>query len=282
MKQIIWLASYPKSGNTWFRVFLSNLVQRRMTPVNINELQDIGMASGRQLFDEWSGVAASDLSLDEVEDARPSVYEAISQHSKADVFFKIHDALTCTSSGQPIVSARASKAAIYFIRNPLDVAVSFAHHSSWTLDKSIAAMNDPDYSFAGSSNKFHTQLRQRLLSWSEHVRSWTEHAYFPTLLLRYEDMQATPLATFKTATEFADIACSDEEIARALAFSDIRELQQQESLHGFKEKKFAETSRFFRKGKVGSWRDELSTQQVNQVIANHRDVMQKFGYLDAI
>ncbi len=282
MKQIIWLASYPKSGNTWFRVFLSNLLQRPMKPININELQTMGMASSRKLFDEWCGVAASDLSLDEVEDVRPGVYEAISQHSKADVFFKIHDALTCTSSGQPIVSEKASKAAIYFIRNPLDVAVSFAHHSSWSFDKSIAAMNDPDYAFASSCNKFHTQLRQRLLSWSEHVRGWTEHAYFPTLLIRYEDMQARPLATFKAAAAFVDIESSDEEISRALAFSDIRELQQQESLHGFKEKKFAESSRFFRKGKVGSWRDELSPQQVNRVISDHRDIMQKYGYLDEI
>ena len=66
-KNIIWLASYPKSGNTWFRIFLTNLLQKHTSPANINELTGGPIASSRQLFDELTGIDSSDLTFDEIE-----------------------------------------------------------------------------------------------------------------------------------------------------------------------------------------------------------------------
>lgn len=66
-KKIIWLASYPKSGNTWFRIFLANLFSGAKQPANINELQDTSIASNRQMFDEAAGIASSDLTPQEIE-----------------------------------------------------------------------------------------------------------------------------------------------------------------------------------------------------------------------
>jgi hypothetical protein len=75
---ITWLASYPKSGSTWFRVFHANLVRDGDEPVSINELDDTLHAGSRALFDETTGVEASDLTADEIDRLRPRVYEEVS------------------------------------------------------------------------------------------------------------------------------------------------------------------------------------------------------------
>jgi len=278
--RIIWLASYPKSGNTWFRVFLSNLLQSRDQPIDINAILDTPLASSRQLFDQYSGVAAADLTMDEIETLRPRVYEALSLAAQDCVYHKIHDALTVTDQGSLLVSEQATRAAVYLIRNPLDVAVSFAHHSSISMDASIAALNDPTYSFASAPGKLHAQLRQKLSTWSGHVRSWLEQAAFPVHVIRYEDMHREALATFRAATRFLQLSAGDEQIRKAIAFSEFSTLHRQEAAGGFRELKAPRAATFFRKGVIGSWRDELTAAQVKRVISQHRDVMQAHGYLD--
>ncbi len=76
-RRIVWLASYPKSGNTWMRAFLSNYLADGDKPVDINSLDTGGpIASARTIFDEAVGVEASDLTQDEIERYRPRVYRA--------------------------------------------------------------------------------------------------------------------------------------------------------------------------------------------------------------
>ena len=69
------------------------------------------------------------------------------------------------------------------------------------------------------------------------------------------------------------------EILKALELSSFEELQRQEKEHGFKEKS-PSSDMFFRKGEVGSWREELTQKQVKHVIQDHKEVMRRFNYLD--
>ncbi len=89
MRNIIWLASYPKSGNTWFRVFLTNLLWGGGEPVEINKLMRTPVAGARDLFDETVGINASDLSHDEVDRFRPDLYRYLSDQAKQRRFFKM-------------------------------------------------------------------------------------------------------------------------------------------------------------------------------------------------
>ena len=81
MSNIIWLASYPKSGNTWFRVFLANFLRDADEAVDINHLNMMLIASARWLFDAATGVEASDLTPEEIERWRPAVYEHLVQEA---------------------------------------------------------------------------------------------------------------------------------------------------------------------------------------------------------
>lgn len=279
MKGIIWLASYPKSGNTWFRVFLTNLLRDTDTPANINALKSTPIAGARGIFDENIGFEASDLTTDEIDRLRPELYIHLAENVTEPLFMKIHDAYTEVMDKVPLIPREATGGAIYLVRNPLDVAVSFAHQSEWTFDATISNMADDSYAFYSKPNRLYSQLRQKILSWSGHVKSWVDRAPFPVCLLRYEEMKSRPLETFTKAVRFAGLEHSPEKIQKALAFSSFDVVQQQEEAEGFREKSPV-SSLFFRKGKVGSWRNELSVEQVQRIIHDHREVMRRFGYLD--
>ena len=279
MAKIIWLASYPKSGNTWFRVFLANLREAKDTPVEINGLNTAFFASARNLFDEATGLESSDLTLEEIERLRPEIYHYLAEQADEDLFLKIHDAYTDTNENSPMFPKSATRCAIYFLRNPLDVAVSFAHHSGWDFDTAIAKMACNETCLCDDQMKPYNQLRQKLLSWSNHVKSWTEKPEFDVCPIRYEDMQMDPLNTFKRALDFAGLSYNARDVEKALELSSFEELQKQEKEKGFNEKD-PNTILFFRKGKIAAWREELNERQVRRILRDHEEVMLRFGYLD--
>jgi hypothetical protein len=279
MKGIIWLASYPKSGNTWFRVFLTNLLRDADTPASINELESTPIASARGVFDNNMGFEASDLTADEIDRLRPELYIHLAENATEQLFMKIHDAYTDVADNMSLIPHAATGGALYFIRNPLDVAVSFAHHNGSDYDTSITRMADKAFAFCGKPDRLHNQLRQKLLSWSNHILSWVDSAPFPVCLLRYEDMKSQPLETFTKAIRFAGLDYTREQISKAIDFSLFDVVQQLEEAEGFREKNSA-SSRFFRKGQIGSWREELNETQAKRIVDDHREVMRRFGYLD--
>jgi hypothetical protein len=140
-------------------------------------------------------------------------------------------------------------------------------------------MADNAFASCGRPEKLHNQLRQKLLTWSNHVTSWIELAPFPVCILRYEDMKSEPLETFEKAVRFAELSHTQDQIQKALDFSTFHVLQEQEEKKGFQEKSAA-ASRFFRKGEVGAWREQLTDEQARKIVQDHRAVMQRFGYLD--
>lgn len=272
------LSSYPKSGNTWFRIFLTNLMADKEVPESINNIKTQGIAAGREIFDVISGIEASDLTFDEIDNIRPDIYKYIVSKSKNTTFMKIHDAYTFLENGEPLIPSDGIKA-IYIIRNPLDVAVSYSYHCNCSIDKAISDLCDRNCCFNGETDRLNWHLRQKLLTWSEHVESWVDNNNIPVHIVRYEDMKNNPLEAFKNAAIFAGLSYDDEKIKKAIEFSDFKILNDEEKKNGFKEKK-AVDSMFFRKGKIGDWRNNLSEEQSSLIIKEHRKVMERFGYLD--
>jgi len=276
---IIWLASYPKSGNTWLRTFLTNYQRDGDEPVDINGLNNSPIASARRAFDETVGVEASDLTPEEIDRYRPSVYSQIVENLEQSLFLKVHDAYTLNSEGQPLFPKSATQSVIYLIRNPLDVAVSFAHHSNITIPSMIDRMNNEDYAFADRDTRLHQQLRQKLLSWSSHVRSWVDESGLSVKVTRYEDLLRDAIPSFTAIVQAAGLPLDPNKVKKAVEFSSFERLQTMEREGGFRERAPRADS-FFRKGTVGDWRNVLTEDQATQLISAHRVVMQRFGYLD--
>ncbi len=279
MGGIFWLASYPKSGNTWFRTFLQNLASNEDTPAHINKLNTGSIASSRMWIDDVIGFDTSDLRQDEIESLRPHVYRWMCRGDGV-TYHKIHDAYISTAEGHPLVDDVATLGALYIVRNPLDVAPSYASHRNCSIDDAISFMGDPEHALARSRKALPEQLLQFVGTWSQHVRSWVDAEGLNVKVIRYEDMHATPERTFGSAADFLGLEPDTGRRRRAIEFSRFDVVAAQEARSGFRERP-PHAERFFRKGVTGDWRSSLTDAQVARIIADHGDVMSRFGYLDA-
>lgn len=278
MSGIYWLASYPKSGNTWFRAFLSNLQTATAEPADINALGTGAIASSRGWIDEVLGFDSAELDHGELERLRPAVYGWTLRTSNTG-YCKIHDAYTYVAGGEPLVSRAGTLGALYILRNPLDIAPSFANHMNCSIDKAIACMGREDFALVKAKDRIAPQVPQRLLSWSEHVTSWVDAPDLHREVIRYEDMKSHPLQTFTRAAAFLELPTAPERVENAIRFSNIGELQRQETEKGFRERP-ARASCFFRKGAAGDWKSALTYDHIQRIIEQHFEVMRRFHYID--
>lgn len=275
---IVWLASYPKSGNTWMRALLAALEHGE---VGLDTtIRGSMIASARGPLERMTGLVSSEMRDDEIARLRPLVDEQLEMaNSTSDSRSrprKIHDALFVKEGGPPIVSPRATAAAIYLIRDPRDVAVSYAHHMGRPVEEVVKVMSD-----AGAhSNRAGTvtrQLPQILGTWSSHVEGWLDHQLFPVLLVRYEDMIDDPVTQLARVTDLLNHNTTPDELAAAVAASSFDNLQAQEATTGFREAMSPDRP-FFRQGMAGSWRKELPAELARIIERDHARVMERFGY----
>jgi hypothetical protein len=276
---IWWLASYPKSGNTWLRAVIAALVSGR--PTNINAMGVLGMhAAARFAFDNALWIASADLSPEQVTNLRPRAYEIWAAGARRTLYCKTHDAYHLTPAGEPLFPAAATRGAVYVVRDPRAVAVSLAHYRGWPVDEAIASMDDPSATSASSNHRLSQYLRQLLMRWSNHFESWLA-APFPVHLLRYEDMQADPHGVFAAAAAFLGLPCDRAAIAAAVAATAFSTLQAQERETGYSEKP-RKALAFFREGSVDGWRRTLTPEQAERIVASHGTVMRRLGYDTAL
>jgi hypothetical protein len=260
-------------------------------PVDINDLPERGgIASARGPFDYVSLIDSGLLTHDEIDCLRPRVYEELARGAEDDEydtaqdalpvrFVKVHDAYRPTPKGEPLLAGRrGADGAILIVRDPRDVAPSLANHNHISIDDAIASMNDRNGSICGKPERMSAQLRQKLPSWSGHAESWLDQTDVPVHLIRYEDMQADTIGTFRSALEFANHPASDDDIRRAVGYADFAELRRQETEKGFSERPRRSDGLFFRRGEAGAWRDELTVEQVERIEAAHVPMMRRLGY----
>jgi aryl sulfotransferase len=270
---IWWLASYPRSGNTWFRIFLGSLVSG--SAADINDLPFLGLvACRRRSFDDTLGIAGADLSIEQQANMRPRAYEVWAAEAQRPLYCKAHDAYHRTPAGEPLFPPAATRGAIYLVRDPRAVAVSLAPFTERPIDRVIGQMDDPNHAFSDPRGRLLPLMRQRMLRWSEHVDSWLG-APFPVHLLRYEDMHADPHAAFAAAVAFLGLPHGPDQIAAAIEAASFSRLQALERGAGFVERG---TVTFFREGRVDGWRRELAPEQAARIVAAHGPVMRRLGY----
>lgn len=276
MGNIVWLASYPKSGNTWLRAFLANLVANRSEPVPLAELPRYADDEARpDLFTQLAGRPSAELSFGEIAELRPQVHAEIAARAQGTRFVKTHN-LAGSVDGYPLHNWTVTAGAIYVVRNPLDVAVSMTHHFGLDLDTAIERLGDDDVATANDA----LFVPQMLGSWSRHVRGWADMAGERVLVLRYEDLVLKPAKAFSKVARLVGLGQDRARIERAARHADFRTLSSLERKHGFVEAS-DKGAPFFRKGLTNEWRRAMSREQAQRVIAAHREQMARFGYVPA-
>ena len=274
---IVWLTSYPKSGNTWTRTFLHNLVHVTSGEAQvqqINQLHQFSMGSAaKYLFDDILGFSATEKHLEQIAAARGRVQQHLTDLVEGLIFVKTHQALAL-DRGHPTINFSVTAGAIYIIRNPLDVAISYAHHLARSIDEAIDLMNRKNAETAVSDK----QVYELYGSWSQHVLSWTRKPHRAIYVMRYEDMLAEPQKTFGALARHLLFKPSESELADAINRSSFERLREQEEKAGFKERP-EEAERFFRDGRAGQWKEVLTSAQIARIVDANKEQMERFGYL---
>jgi len=268
MAKIIWLASYPKSGNTWLRIFLHNYILQPATPHSINALADLAPTECSRAFFQPH---AATLTEAETQKLRPKIHRHLTTLSDNHIFLKTHNA-NLAFLGIPLCTPALTAGAITVIRDPRDVAVSYAAYTGKSLDETITFMNQKAAANAPTS----LQVFELLSTWSAHVTSWTQSSTH--LAIRYEDMIATPHATFAKIITFLGATPEPARLQRAIAFSAFPTLAAQERAEGYAAHAPTAATPFFREGRPGQWRTILTNAQARRIEDEHGEVMGRFGY----
>ena len=274
MGALIWLASYPKSGNTWLRTFLHNLLRDAQEPVPLEKLTDFCLGeSWLSWIEPHAKKPVAALTDPEIARLRPLGQADMTKAFHDSVFVKTHNYLG-QWHGVPLHNMDVTAGGIYVVRNPLDVAISAHHHFNATLDQTISIMARPMAT---------SQLTDKLMpevysSWSAHVESWTARPNPQLLVLRYEDLLADPAKHFGVVTEFLGLQPSQERLHRAVRNSSFEVLKAQEQRDGFRERP-EHAAAFFREGRAEQWREVLTPAQIRRIIADHREQMARLGYI---
>lgn len=274
MGQLLWLASYPKSGNTWLRLFLLTLLRDPKEPLSINDVAKLTATDHRRRdYERLSGKSFDELSWEEIAQIRPRLHRELTTVHPNPVMVKTHSILA-EHCGTPLITPEVTAGAIYVLRNPLDVVASLANHLGKSRDEAVEFMCR-ETAMIGDDERF---LPEPVGSWSTHVKTWTIRPHPALLVLRYEDMAGAPEETFTKVARFLNLDRGPEQIRKAIEFTSFDRFKAEEAEKGFKERA-AKSESFFRKGKVGSWREELTEAQVQRIAECHGEQMRRFGYL---
>ena len=279
-KGIVWLASYPKSGNTWLRVFLYHLVRlahgHPREDDEINKLDRASTYEGRLygLFEQFLGKPLATATHAEVTAIRPQVHAAIAERSDSVALVKTHNVLG-QLAGTPIINLAVSAGMIYVVRDPRDIVPSLAAHLNASFDETIKIMATPAF-----KNDNTTEAAFEIWgTWSEHVFSWTGQPHEAVIVVRYEDLLDDPVKHFTAIARHLGQTSTPEQIAEAIDLSTFDKLRAAEDERDFRERSERAT-RFFRSGRAGGWRDELTAEQAQRVVTAHHQQMRNFGYLN--
>jgi hypothetical protein len=230
-------------------------------------------SAAKFLFEEVLGFLPTDKHLEQIAAARARVQQHVADLVEGLIFVKTHQALAI-DRGHPTINFSVTAGAIYIIRNPLDVAISYAHHLVGSIDEAIELMNTKNAE-ASVSDK---QVYELYGSWSQHVLSWTRKPDRAIYVMRYEDMLAEPQKTFGASAGHLLFKPSDSELDDAIKRSSFEQLREQEEKDGFRERP-KKAERFFREGRVGQWKDVLTPAQIKRIVDADGEQMARFGYL---
>ncbi|MEL7731050.1 sulfotransferase domain-containing protein [Citromicrobium bathyomarinum] len=270
---LVWLASYPKSGNTWLRAAIHSAVSGDEPDINALGPGEPGPSAN--LFEEITGLSFSELAPLERLELRQSVFDALAAEIDEPVFYKTHEAFFWPGERQPSYRGSSGARAVYIVRDPRDVACSYAHHRGNGLDEAISRMADRDH--YSESRRGGLLIAEPLNTWHEHVAGWLDQSELPVHLLRYEDMIADPHAAFAGVLAFAGIKAPPDRVSAAIEATRFDRLQAQERAAPFRERPRKDAP-FFRKGEAGGWRGALSDQQVVEIERVHGEIMTRLGY----
>tara|TARA_B100001057_G_scaffold450727_1_gene493065 strand:+ start:2138 stop:2971 length:834 start_codon:yes stop_codon:yes gene_type:complete len=276
---IIWLASYPKSGNTWLRMFLKSYFLKPNEKFSLNKsILDNFKAQGFPDHKILDHLKIDYNKFSEIAKNWETMQDFINLNNRTN-YVKTHNAM-CTVGPYKFSSTKNTKGAIYLVRDPRDVLVSLSHHNGYDFEKTFEHLTS-SYNFEYPDTGDKRYKKSLIGNWSDHYKSWKNFKSCKTIIIKYEDMVLDEFNTFKKImnylTEIDGIVLDEEKLKKALKQTQFKELQKMENVEGFTEKGIGKL--FFRQGKIGGWKNDLSSDLIKKVEEKFSKEMAELGYL---
>ena len=275
---ILWISSYPKSGNTWVRTFLSTYYFSKNSEFNFNLLKNIKQFPHEKFFNQKINNIQS--AIDNWDKAQTKI-NSINKF----IFLKTHSALVKINN-TPFTSKKHTAGGIYIVRDPRNVITSMSNHYQLDFDETLKFMTD-EKKFLIDNNKYNNFANFTFLnSWSNHYKSWMENKQFDTLFIKYEDLEKNTKDTFFLILKFINNTkgindkIDIDRMCKIISSIDFKKLQTKEEKEGFPESIVANNNKikFFYLGKRNKWKNILSANQINLVNRIFRKDLEKLGY----
>ena len=274
---IIWLASYPKSGNTWVRLFLNKLLYSKNEPLDINNIK-IQQFPNKKNFNSF----VNDLgSIDELVQNYTNAQAFINLDKKIK-FLKTHSA-NWTSGKHKFTNYENTLGTIYIVRDPRNVITSIKNHYNKNDYEDALNFMINEKKFIGSRNvKEEFNVPVLISSWSNHYKSWKklDKNY---ILIKYENLLNDPIKEFHKISNFIKKISkknfSDEDIKSSIDNCNFSELQKQEEETGFIENSKKSLNKFFFLGPKNDWQKILDLKISKKIETLFKKEMIELGYL---
>ena len=286
---IIWLSSYPKSGNTWIRFYIISLLMGKKTKLNLNHLKAI---KAYPHVEQFKDLVSNYLDLNEVAKNWISSQEKLNS-DKSLKFFKTHNMLG-RLNGYPFTNNNNTLGTIHIVRDPRNVITSIKNHYNFiSLDESMKFIfNERQIVTLSEEEKKKYQkkdtkypLPQIIGSWGTHFKSWKKMNK-NYLLVRYEDLVEKPNTEFNKIAYFIGnlikLNLNDEQVNTAIKLSSFENLEKMEREYGFIESTMnrkGNKNKFFYLGPKNDWKKILDKGISDKISEKFSSEMKELGYL---
>jgi hypothetical protein len=278
---IFWIASYPKSGNTYIRSFLSAYYFSDSGQFDFDLLKNIKQFPNPEFFDG---------PIKTIEDAANNwIFSQRKIKEKKKIkMLKTHNFLGAYK-GQPFTTVDYTLGAIYVVRDPRNVITSVMNHFGLNVDKAFEFMTDIQ---KGTSFKIEDDFSTYtfLSDWSNHYKSWAHSKNFRKLIIKYEDLEENKYETFRDIVVFVNALLNRTErvdkkkLENAVKSTNFNVLKNLEKNKGFGEALYSEKDKkkrtFFNLGFNNRWKKLLREDIRENLESNFRSEMKELGYLD--
>ena len=279
---IIWIASYPKSGNTWVRSIISSLIYSNDGNFDFDLLKKIQQFPNKKYFENFTNDFHN---INEIKK-----YWIESQNflnlDKEVKFFKTHH-INCKIGEHAFTNKNNTLGTIYIVRDPRNLINSFTNH--YSIDKNTAKnfiTSRESVTGALGEMKKDNNIFTILGSWNDHLKSWTNMNQ-NLLLIKYENLIKNPLNEINKITKFLanliDFYYNEEKINNIINSTSFEVMKKKETEKGFHESVMDNTGKnkvnFFNLGKENKWEKYLNIEDQEFIKDKLGLEMKELGYI---
>lgn len=271
-KGIIWIASYPKSGNTLLRLFLSHYIFGNGNELDFELLKNIPKFESKKTF--LNAIEDTNFSnnFNYIKYCLEVQRNLIQKLSQENLIFKTHHFFGHIN-GHYFTNKENTLGFIYLIRDPREIVVSYSNHTKTSVDQIIKILTQ--------KNEITPSGWETKLNWTQQYNSWKSFNGVPSLFIKFEDLVTNQFEVFSFILKFLsnlkNINFNPLKIKQTIELIKFSNLQKKEKAEGFSE---IDTGReFFRSGKFNTWKDVLTIEQINEIEKHLGDLMKKFNYI---